>query len=268
MNAHIPVGALGRYAAGDPGMAPDVLWAVETHLEQCADCRSRLADASDGDTMALLAAVWVKVDAAMSAAEPATVRRRWMPARSARWVTPVFVPWLVTTVLVVLVALGFDLAVAGRAAAPPSLVVLLAPVAPLLGVATAWTRRLDPAHELVVATARAGLGMVLRRTLVVLVVVIPVLAVAGWLVGASPARWLMPCLAFTACALALGKVVGLPRAAWGLALLWATVAVGPSIVTARLPVLLTEAALPGWAALTVVVALVLLPRRSRYAELR
>ncbi len=129
MSAHIPVRALGRYAAGDQGIAPDVLWAMETHLEQCADCRARLADASDGDTMALLAAVWVKVDAALSAAEPATVRRRWMPARSVRWVTPVLVPWLVTTVLVVLVALGFDLAVAGRGVAPPSLVVLLAPVA-------------------------------------------------------------------------------------------------------------------------------------------
>ncbi|MEV0004762.1 zf-HC2 domain-containing protein [Micromonospora sp. NPDC050980] len=268
MSAHIPVEVLGRYAAGDPGIAPDVLWATETHLERCADCRGRLADASDGDTVALLAAVWVRVEAARTTAAPTTARRRWLPARSARWVTPVFVPWLATTVLVVLVALGFDLAVAGRHAAPPSLVVLLAPVAPLLGVASAWTRRLDPAHELVVATARAGLGLVLRRTLVVLVVVIPVLAVAGWLVGASPARWLMPCLAFTAGALALGRLVGLPRAAWGLALLWAAVVVGPSIVTARLPVLLTEAALPGWAALTVVVALALVPRPGGYAELR
>ncbi|WP_431878286.1 zf-HC2 domain-containing protein [Micromonospora marina] len=268
MNAHISARALGRYAAGDPAVAPDVLWAMETHLERCAACRSRLADVIDGDAVALLASVRARVDAAISAAAPATVRRRWMPAPSGRWVTPVFVPWLATTVLMVLVALGFDLAVADRGAALPSLVVLLAPVAPLLGVATAWTRRLDAAHELVVATARAGLGIVLRRTLVVLVVVIPVLTVAGWSVGASPARWLMPCLAFTACALALGKVVGLPRAAGALALLWATVVVGPSIVTARLPVLLTEAALPGWAALTAVVAVVLASRRSGYAELR
>lgn len=182
--------------------------------------------------------------------------------------TPVFVPWLATTVLVVLVALGFDLVARASGGSLPSLVVLLAPVAPFLGVATAWTQRVDPAHEMVAATARAGLGLVLRRTLVVLVVVIPVLAAAGWLVGASPARWLLPCLAFTMCALALGEVAGLPRATAGLALLWAAVVIGPSIVTARMSVLLTEAALPGWAALTAVVTLVLVARRNSAAELR
>ena len=51
--------------------------------------------------------------------------------------------------------------------------------------------------------------------------VISVLVVGGWLVGVSPARWLLPCLAFTAGALALGEVVGLQRASTGLALGWA-----------------------------------------------
>lgn len=268
MTAHISTPLLGRYSAGDSSIATDVLWAVEAHLEQCAACRGRLAELGDGDTAALLARVWAGVDAAVSATEPAPMRRRWTPSRSARWVTPVFVPWLATTVLVVLVALGFDLAAATRAGALPSLVVLLAPVAPLLGVATAWTRRLDPAHEMVAATARAGLGLILRRTFVVLAVVIPVLTAAGWLVGASPARWLLPCLAFTMCALALGELIGLPRAAAGLALLWAAVVIGPSIVTARLSMLLTEAALPGWAALTAVVVLVLVARRHSVAQLR
>ncbi|MGB2572105.1 zf-HC2 domain-containing protein [Micromonospora citrea] len=268
MTAHISTGLLGRYVGGDTGIAPDVLWAMEAHLEECAACRGRLAEAGDVETAALLARVWTGLDASVSATAPTPVRRRWLPSRSTRWLTPVFVPWLATTVLVVLVALGFDLAAAARGGALPSLVVLLAPVAPFLGVATAWTRRVDPAHEMVAATARAGLGLVLRRTLVVLVVVIPVLAVAGWLVGASPARWLLPCLAFTMCALALGELVGLPRATAGLALLWAAVVIGPSIVTARMSVLLTEAALPGWAALTAVVTLVLIARRNSAAELR
>ena len=45
-----------------------------------------------------------------------------------------------------------DLADSAAGGAFPSLVLLLAPVAPLLGVAAAWSRRLDPAYELVVAS--------------------------------------------------------------------------------------------------------------------
>jgi hypothetical protein len=146
-------------------------------------------------------------------------------------------------------------------------VLLLAPVAPLLGVAAAWSRGLDPAHELVTASPRAGLYLVLRRTLAVLVVVIPALAGAGWLVGTSPARWLLPCLAFTAGALALGEVVGLHRAASGLALAWTAVVVAPSLVTARTPVLLEPASLPAWAALTALVAVVAVLRRDAYTGL-
>jgi hypothetical protein len=99
------------------------------------------------------------------------------------------------------------------------------------------------------------------------VAVIPVLAVGGWLVGASPARWLLPCLAFTVGALALGEVVGLQRAAIGLAVAWVAVVVGPSLVTARPPVLLAAASLPGWAVATVVVATVVVVRRGAYTEL-
>jgi hypothetical protein len=108
---------------------------------------------------------------------------------------------------------------------------------------------------------------VLRRTLAVLAVVIPVLAAGGMLVGASPARWLLPCLAFTAGALALGELVGLHRAAIGLAVGWVAVAVAPSLITARTSLLLAPASLPGWAGLTVVVVVALLLRGDRYTQL-
>lgn len=131
----------------------------------------------------------------------------------------------------------------------------------------AWSRGLDPAHELACASPRAGLSLVLQRTLAVLAVVLPVLAAGGLLVGASPARWLLPCLAFTAGALALGGLVGLQRAAIGLALGWVAVVVAPSLITARTPVLLAPASLPGWAGLTVVVVVVLVLRGDRYTQL-
>ena len=78
--------------------------------------------------------------------------------------------------------------------------------------------------------------MVLRRTLAVLVVVIPALTVAGWLAGASPALWLLPCLAFTAGALALGELIGLRWAAGVLALAWTAGVIAPSVLAARTPV--------------------------------
>jgi hypothetical protein len=270
---HLPAGLLEGYIAGGPSLGTDAVWAVEVHLESCAACRDRLAAVVERGSPAT--AVLLERVRAGLAAELARSPR--MPARRFRpwgrlsglarwWAAPALLPRLVMTLLVVLAAVGLDLAdaAAGRY---PSLVLLLAPVTPLVAVAAAWSRGLDPAHELVVASPRAGLDLVLRRTAAVLAVVIPALGVAGWLVGASPARWLLPCLAFTVGALALGGVVGLNRAATGLALGWALAVVTPSLVTARPPGLLASASLPGWAAATVVVAIVVVARRGAYTGL-
>jgi hypothetical protein len=270
---HVPAPLLDRYAAGGERIGVDVLWALEAHLEACAACRARLAEAvarQSPATVALLARVHARLDAevAKSARTPArrSLRMR-LPGRALWWAPPALLPRLAMTVLVVGVAFGLDLADELDGSRLPSLVLLLAPVAPLLGVAAAWSRGLDPAHELACASPRAGLSMVLRRTLAVLAVVIPLLAAGGLLVGVSPARWLLPCLAFTAGALALGGLVGLHRAAIGLALGWVAVVVAPSLITARTPVLLAPASLPGWAGLTVAVVVALVLRGDRYTQL-
>jgi hypothetical protein len=165
------------------------------------------------------------------------------------------------TAIVTLIAL-----VADRLVAPPypSLALLLAPIAPVAGVAAAWARGLDPAHELVAATPRAGLYLVLRRTLAVLVVVIPLMAVATW---TSPLRWLLPCLAFTVATLALGGFVGVSRAAVGLITAWAALVVGPSLVSQRLPSVLEPAALGAWAAVLVAGVIVVRLRATVYTRL-
>jgi hypothetical protein len=168
--------------------------------------------------------------------------------------------------LVIAAAVGLDLV--GGTHLPTSLVLLVAPVAPLLGVAAVWSSGLDPAHELVVASPRAGLAMVLRRTLAVLVVVIPALTVAGWVGGASPARWLLPCLAFTSGALALGELIGLRWAAGALSLAWTAGVIAPSVFADRTPLVLEPASLPVWAGLIVVVTIALVLRRDAYKGLR
>lgn len=269
----VPAELLERYAAGDPEINPDELWAVEAHLEGCATCRDRLGAAVQRQspaTTALLARVGERLatEIAISPAMPRRRRRGQVLDRS-RWLLPPgLLARLAMTVLLVLAALGLDLVDQQGQGEYPSLVLLFAPVAPLLGVAAVWSRRLDPAYEFVMASPRAGLYLVLRRTLVALMVVIPALAAAGWAVGASPARWLLPCLAFTAGALALGEVVGLSRAAIGLAAVWVIGVVWPSMLTATSPVLLAPGALPAWAALTAVVAIVLALRRDAYTGLR
>jgi anti-sigma factor RsiW len=267
MTSHLPATLLDSYAAGESGIGADALWAVEAHLETCAACRERLGSAvarRSPETTVLLE----RTKAALEGELGATMPARRLPGWAKMWATPTLLTRLGMTVLVVLAALGLDLTDELLAGTFPSVVLLLAPIAPLLGVAAIWSTGLDPAHELVVASPRAGLYLVLRRTLAVLVVVIPLLAVAGALAGTAPVAWLLPCLAFTAGALALGELVGLHRAASWLALVWTGLVVAPSLVAAELPVVLEPVSLPVWAGLTVVITIVLAVRRRAYTALR
>jgi hypothetical protein len=263
---HIPATALRQYVAGDTAVAADTLWAIEAHLESCAPCRARLGETvtrHSPETVSLLAGV--QADLATALARSTQMPTRRLPRRVGRWAPPGLWPRLAMTLLVLAAALGLDLA--DGAGVMPSLVLLVAPVAPLLGVAAVWSAGLDPAHELVVASPRAGLFMVLRRTLAVLVVVVPALGVAGWLTAASPAAWLLPCLAFTAGALALGELIGLRWAAAVLGLAW-TAVIAPSLLALRIPLLLQPVSLPYWAGLIAIIAVVLVVRRDAYTGLR
>jgi hypothetical protein len=255
MSWHASPQLLRRYADGDTTLAADVVWAVEVHLESCVDCRTKLADAATA-VAPLVEQVWADLEPDTT---PAPVHRA---RRLATWATPAMVPWLAMTTIVTLLALVADRLISQPF---PSLALLLAPIAPVAGVAAAWAKGLDPAHELVAATPRAGLYLVLRRTVAVLVAVIPVMAVATW---TSPLRWLLPCLAFTVVTLALGGFIGVRRAAAGLVTAWAVFVVGPSLVTARPPAVLEgPVALVVWAAVFVAGVAVVRLRATVYTRL-
>ena len=261
---HVPDAVLERYAAADATLAAPELWSAETHLERCPGCRERLAEASEPRVGALVAAVHAGLDAALATAPARPRRRRAIAARLAgprRPIGPLASP-LLACLAALLAAALLDLA---AGAGTPSVVVLVAPLLPLAGVAASWTRVIDPAYELVAATPAAGLTLLLRRTLVVLAVVVPCTLAAEALTGApAAAAWLLPCLALTAAALALGAAMRLDRACWLLAGAWTAAVVVPALAAQAMPFVLDSGWLAAWAAVAVVAAAVIALRKEEY----
>ena len=244
---HISTAVLARYATGGDGLDDATVWSIEVHLETCAPCRDGMTGGLGDDSQAMLDRVFAGIDSGIAAGPPpARQSRPWSAARR-RWMVGTLVPWLVMTVAVIACAVVMQSFWEGV----PSLVLLLAPVAPLPGVAVAWTRRTDPAWELIAATPSAGVAMLLRRTLAVLLVVIPALALASAGSGTSPALALLPCLAFTAGTIALGAVIGVARAATVLGLAWVLGVLIPSLATVSLPAFLRPGSAGAWVLATV-----------------
>ncbi|MCX4819338.1 zf-HC2 domain-containing protein [Streptomyces sp. NBC_01142] len=180
--------------------------------------------------------------------------------------------WLVAVVLVAAAApaLAFG---AGFGGARP-LLLAVAPVLPLAGVALSYGRHADPLYEVAAATPGGGLRLLLTRTAAVLAVSVPLLTAAGALLPAAAgvpgaAAWLLPGLALTLAALALGSYVGLRSAAAGLAAGWLGIVVAPVLATlpqdlaGHLERYVSGAAVQGsWAAAAVICAGLLAVRRS------
>ncbi|GGX13934.1 zf-HC2 domain-containing protein [Streptomyces lomondensis] len=264
---HASTRIIDGYARGGTGLAADEVWALEAHLETCRVCRDRLSAAVDAEVPAvasLVDTVWSGLDPQLAAVAPVP-RRRHRSARLSSWLTPTMVPWLAMVVSVTLLALLLDLA--GTGSGEVSLVLLFAPVLPVLGVAASWSRGLDPAYELTASVPRAGLHLVLRRTAAVLAVVVPALLVAGWVTGVTAAQWLLPCLAFTSTTLALGGVVGVTRAAVVLGAVWAAVVVAPTLATSRTAFALQTGGLPVWGLILTLGTGVVIARRGAYSVL-
>jgi hypothetical protein len=112
---------------------------------------------------------------------------------------------------------------------------LLAPLAPMAAVAIAYRDRFDPAGEIGLATASAGLRLVTLRALVVSLVALPLafgvlLAVDTWATDVPlhlGAAWCLPGLALASVVLLAGTTrVDPVQVAAGLSLGWAVTVVG------------------------------------------
>jgi hypothetical protein len=256
---------LRRYAGGDEEIPGDELWAVESHLETCAACRTRLSDTVGVPVVSMVDTVWADLEPLLGTTPRMEPRRSWRPGLAA-WIPPAAGPWLTMILAVAFFAVVLD-RLSSITSSNVSLLLLVAPVLPVLGVAAAWGRALDPAFELIASTPRAGLQLVFRRTAAVLVVVIPSLFAAGWAAGAGVAQWLLPCLAFTTGTLALGGLVGVQRAAGSLVALWAAVIVAPAVALNRNSFALDPGTLPVWSAIFALGVAVLVVRRGDFTHL-
>ncbi|MET8211897.1 zf-HC2 domain-containing protein [Streptomyces sp. NPDC005373] len=266
---HASVRIIDGYARGDADLAADEVWALEAHLEACGVCRERLsaAVATQAPAVAsLVDTVWADLEPQLTTAATLPRRRHWA-ARLPGWLTPAMVPWLAMVGSVTLLALLLDLVGPDTGSGEVSLVLLLAPVLPVLGVAASWSRGLDPAYELTASVPRAGLHLVLRRTASVLAVIVPALLVGGWVTGVMVAQWLLPSLAFTSAALALGGVIGVTRAAVALVAVWAAVIVAPTLAASRTTFALQTGALPVWGLIVVLGTGVVIARSGAYSVL-
>lgn len=309
---HVSEELAGRYAAGS---VPETdAWSVEKHVETCGGCAARLSAAVrvrpetgavlDGVRAGVLAAVAAEGAPAkkpVRAAAPHTAAPDGAPAKkptpgapfrfagaAARagrllWAAGPALrgSWLVALVLVAVgaVALAYG-AGAGEAVRP--LLLVVAPVLPLAGVGLSYGRHADPMHEITAATPSGGLRLLLTRAAAVLVVSIPALTLAGAALPASAGRpgaaaWLLPGLAMTLAALALGSYVGCRTGATSIAVAWAAAVVLP-VLAASPPTALAAAtgaaryfagpaAQAGWAAGALVCAALLAVRRRSFDHL-
>lgn len=261
---HASIELIRRYARAD-AIAGEVLWSLESHLESCPSCRARLAEevpVQAPRTAALVDRTWEALAPSLTTGPPVPRRGR---LALAGWTSPAMLPWVVGAALVAVLAAAVDSFFAVPGGRP--LVLLLAPVIPVLGIASVWTRSLDPAYELVAATPRAGLYLLLRRTVAVLAVVMPVLVAAGLTTGTSSVVWLLPCLACTAVTLALGSVIRLERAAAVVVTLWSLGVLAPGLLTSQLPVAVAPVAVPVWGAVFAVAAAVLILRARSFVRM-
>ncbi len=208
MTWHAPPELLRSYAdATADEIAADSL---EAHLVGCADCRAALAAVAD---VPRHERVWAEIADAVDQPAPSlaerVLRRLGVGEATARVVatTPALgVPWLLAVAATLLVAA----LVAQSDPRGELLFLALAPLAPVAGVAITFGPGADPSFELTVASPYSTVRLLLLRATAVLATTLVPAALAALVLpglGWPLVSWLVPALALTLLALAVGAWV-------------------------------------------------------------
>ncbi|MBR8741754.1 zf-HC2 domain-containing protein [Nocardiopsis sp. MG754419] len=213
MSWHLTHDQLHRYATHT---ADDVTaMSAEAHLTHCSHCRDRLPTDE-----AWLERSWADLRDIVDRPRPSPLERlltalglREHTATLLAATPTLYRAWLAATVIV----LAATLALAHEIPRGTLLFACTAPVVPLVGVALAYGRGVDPAHSLASVTPWAGPRLLLLRTCAVLAPALTLCTIAALLMPAvttvhETVFWLLPALAMVAGCLALGRWMHLSMA--------------------------------------------------------
>ncbi len=219
MTWHLSDGLVDQYVTGT--LAGARAASVEAHTMACDQCRAELVEsARQAVPSARLSAVWAEVQAEVDAPRPTwgerLALRLGVDADEARLVATapsLRASWLAALVLV----LGFAGLAPAMRDGTPLLLLVVAPLVPVLAVAGAYGRLVDSSFEVAQATPYPAGRLLLLRVLAVLVVSLAITAMftlafsQGW----RPLVWLLPALAMVSLSLVLARWLPLALAAAG-----------------------------------------------------
>ncbi len=234
--------ALAAFAAGtvDPVSGAS----VETHLMTCEQCRAAVNELFPQQ---FLADVWADVRESIEAPAPGLVERllTWVGVSGETARLLVSVPAMQGAWLVGLIcATGFA-ALATVMSNELGLVtfLLIAPLAPLAGVAASFGGEADPSHELVSVAPYSPVRLLMVRSAGVLCTSLPLTIVVGLTLPGPDLlaiAWLTPAAAAVCLTLAIGPWIGHTITATVLAAIWSIVVLSAARVDD--PLVLIESA--------------------------
>jgi hypothetical protein len=228
-NWHVDDELLGRWVGHTQTLQQAA--AIEQHLLGCEDCRDRVRVASREAQVAPgvdLDLVWTRLRDAVEVPRPSLVerglRRVGLSAPDARLVATAEAfrgPWLTGVLLVM--AFVILAAEYGRSSGQ-TIFLAVAPVLPSLAVAFCYDPSIEPALEQELVAPYSRLRLVMLRTLGVLGLGLPVVAVISPVApGGEPFLWLLPAAGFVAAVLALSTWTDPLRAVAAISGIWLVV---------------------------------------------
>jgi hypothetical protein len=221
MSRHPNEVLLSGYVRGQIDQATSM--ALEMHLATCASCRTSLAQFVDAEP---LQRGWEAIRDAISAPRQGALEtllvKAGMADTTARLVAAT--PSLRTSWLVaVSVALGFAVVAAYQGTNGLLVFLVVAPLLPVAGVASAYGPGVDPTYEIGLAAPLNSFRLLLLRAAAVLTATTVLAGMAGLLLPGphwTAAAWLLPALGLTLGSLALSTVIEPLHAARFIGLGW------------------------------------------------
>ncbi|SDM47331.1 zf-HC2 domain-containing protein [Allokutzneria albata] len=270
---HVPEPTLVAYAVED--LSDVDSWSVEAHLVTCADCRAALTRASAGTAAAATVGLVherIALDLPAQRAPASRLRQFFLLLRGAPGTRT---SWFLALATVLVAASVLDAAMFTTWTPNMSrwwfdhgsYVVLVAPLLQIAGVGLSYGPWVDPCYEITGSAALGGFRLLLVRTALVLVAVVPATVLVGLATGrGAPVLMLLPGLGLTTLTLALGTVIQLRHAALVLGGAWLAACLVPVLLDS-VPYLLATPLPAVWLPVIVLSSVTVLLRRHAFTHM-